>query len=1214
MLSRFSVRKPFTILVMVIMVVVFGIVAFTKSTMDLLPSIELPYVAVMTVSPGSTPESIEKNISRPMEQQLTSVQNVKSVQSMSYDNYSVLLIEFNPGSNMDTVSSDIRDKIDLASGNFDSMVKKPIIYKLNPNMLPIVISAVTAKGQNTAETSADVKENLMRELEGIDGVAAVSSAGLVDNKIHITLNESKIKGLNESVKNAAGSMAGGALNEINNGISKSKYGAAEIEKGKREISKAQSNIVKQKVSISQALKTLQRLTALKDAAKKLDPKTDTSMIDKQIEALITPMKRYASDLAKMGINLDTATKDSKGTAAAISRFNIIMGNTENRLHNKMSDLSGMSGYIKAVISQLQGSKAQLKMQQKSAKEAADISGLLTMEGISQIITAQNFQMPAGYVSDDGKDIMVTVGNEMKNIDQLKNLVLLNPGIKGVEPIKLKDVADVSYMSQGVDSYAKINGEDGILLTFNKQSDYSTGRVADNVMKKFDSLEKQYPKIHFNTLSNQGKYIKVVVGNVIQNLIVGALLAILILLFFLRDIKPTLITALSIPISVTFAFVLMYFSGVTLNVISMAGLAVGVGMLIDNSIVVIENIYRLRSLGMSTVEAAMKGAGQVAGAVTSSTLTTICVFVPIVFVEGLTRQIFVDMALTIAYSLMASLLIALTMVPALGGVMLHKTKDMTVLSQSGNFMSRYRRLINKALDKKVIVLIMSAVLLVLSFAAGVGRGFEYIPAMSSEEISGSFSLPSDLKRGECFEIYDEIGTKVKKVKGVKTVGVMLAADTGAAIGLGAGGSRNFRDVMVYVIMDKDHVKNSSEVTTVVQKLAKKYNGKTMLSGEMDITNNSILGGGDVSIDVTCDDLDILRTSVVKIENKLETIKGLNNISDSKENTVPDIRIKVDKNKAIKKGLTTAQVYSAVSGMLSEGKDTTKIETTSGEEDVVISQNGGKKISKKDLLDKELRVSNGRGGTVSVKLRDIAGIKNSKAFSMIKHKGQKRTISVTAAIKKGYNTTKISDKVQSEVKAMKLPKQVKLSFSGKNESIMDAMEQLLLMMALGLLMIYLIMVAQFQSLKLPFIVMFTVPLAFTGGIIGLIITGNYISVVSMIGFVMLSGVVVNNGIVLIDYTNQLMNEGSDLRDAVIEAAVTRLRPVAMTALTTILGLLPMAMAFGTGGEMMQPVAIVCIGGLLYATLMTLIVVPCMYEIMSKRKWNKQKNSMNLVYAEK
>lgn len=1207
MLSKFSVRKPYTIFVVVIMVIVFGIVAFTKSTMDLMPSIELPYVAVMTVSPGETPESVEKNISRPMEQQLASVQNVKGIRSLSYDNYSVLLLEFNAGTNMDTISSDIRDKIDLASGNFSSSVKKPIIYKLNPNMIPIVITAVTGKNQNMAETSVDIKEKMLRKLEGIDGVASVSSAGLVDNKIHISLNEKKIKATIQRIKDAAGAMTDDALSGINSGIARAKNGERQVEKGKKAIRKGQRNLSKQKAGIRQALKALQELVAARDGMKMVNPMADTRAIDAKINQIILPLKPYASNLKKMGVDLKKATQNSKEAAKAAAKFDIAMWNAEAQLGNKMSDLAGMSAYLKAIEAQLQGSKAQVKLQREAAKNSADISSLLTVEGISQIINAQNFQMPAGYVSDDGRDIMVTVGNEMKSIDELKNVVLLNPGIKGVGSVQLKDVADISYMSKGTDSYAKVNGEDGILLTFNKQSDYSTGNVAKNIMKTFDSLEKQYPKIHFTTLSNQGKYIKVVVGSVTQNLIIGGILAILILLFFLRDLRPTLITALSIPISVTFAFVLMYFSGVTLNVISMAGLAVGVGMLVDNSIVVIENIYRLRAQGMDAVDAAIKGAGQVAGAVTASTLTTICVFVPIVFVEGVTRQIFVDMALTIAYSLLASLIVALTMVPALGGAMFGKTRNLTILSRNGRFIEKYRKIINHALNKRVLVLLAAAFFFGISIAGGVARGFEYFPAVSSDEISGSFSLPSELKRSECFEIYDEVGKSIKKVKGVKSVSIMLAADTGAAVGLGAGGSRNFKDIMIYVLMEEEFVKNSGKVSKVVREIAKKYKGKTRLSGDTDVTNTSMMGEGDLKISVISDDLDVLRTSTAIVEKKLASVEGVENVSESKDNIVPDLRISVDRHKAIKKGLTTAQVYTAVSEILSEGKDSMKIESSAGQEDVVISKNGGRKIAKGKLLNKELRVVTGRGTTVKLKLKDIASIKESKSFSMISHEDQRRMISVTGDIKKGYNTTKVSEKVKAQVGAIDLPPKVKLDFGGKDEDIKDAMQQLLLMMGLGLLMIYLIMVAQFQSLKLPFIVMFTVPLAFTGGILALIITGNYISVVSMIGFVMLSGVVVNNGIVLIDYTNQLMEQGISLREAVVEAAATRLRPVVMTALTTILGLFPMALALETGSEMMQSVALVCIGGLLYATIMTLIVVPCMYEIMGKKKEKKGRKNI-------
>lgn len=1211
MLSRFSVRKPYTIFVIVVLIIVFGVVAFTKTTMDLMPNIDMPYVAVMTADPGATPRQVEKTVTEPMEQQMATLDDLKNVSSMSQDNYSLIMLEFNSDADLDVVSSDIRDKIDLVSGNFDDSVQKPVIYKLNPNIMPIVIASVTDKGKNTVETSTLMEEELQRRLEGTDGVAAVTTAGLVDDKVHIALSQEKIDAVNARLRKAAGALAGKAEKQVDEGISKSRSGQKQIEYGQQQIEKAQQDLAVKKELISKALKSLQTLAVSRDAVRKMQPGMDTSLLDEQIDNIVKQLRPYSADLKKVGIDIDKAASSGREATKAVSAFDIAMSFAQDQMGNKMSDLAGMSAYLKSLENQLQGSKTQIEAQKKQAEQSADVSGLLTMDNLSRILTAQNFEMPAGYVSDDGHDVMVTVGDKLDSLQDISNLVLVDPGIRGVAPVRIRDVATVSYLNNGEDSYAKNNGQEGLLVTFNKQSGYSTTEAAGNIMDKFGKLEKEYKGLRFTVLSNQGKYIKEVINNVLENLLVGALLAILILFLFLRDLKPTLITVLSIPISVTFAFVLMYFSGVTLNVISMSGLAVGIGMLVDNSIVVIENIYRLRAEGYSRMEAAMKGASQVAGAITASTLTTVSVFIPIVFVQGITRQVFMDMALTVSYSLLASLFIALTLVPVIGSSLLKNIRQNTLLSQNSRFIAKYKKFVRTALDHKAVVLVLALVLLVASVATEASRGLEYIPAMSTDEISATLEMPAKTGRDKCFEAYDEISSAIQRMKGVKTVGIMLEADIGSSMGFAAtsGGSKDYNTASLYILMKKSEMDRSDEVGRAMKKLAREHGGEMSVSNEVDVTSSSALGGGGISLDVDSDDLDALRVSAQRIEKKMRSMKGLTNVSDSREDTVPELRITIDKSKAIRQGLTTAQVYAGISSALSAERKATTIELNGSDRDVVLSEMEGRRLTEDQLLKKTITATDATGKTVRVKLDDIAGVSEDETLKVIHHKSQKRTINVTAAIAKGYNTTKMNDKVEKAVAGMDLPDSISVDYGGRNAAIMDAMKQLGLMMALGILLIYLIMVAQFQSLKQPFVVMFTVPLAFTGGLLALLLTGNVISVVSMIGFIMLVGIIVNNAIVLIDYTNQLRAEGVELREAIVQAGATRLRPILMTALTTVLGLLPLSLGIGSGTEMMQPVAIVCIGGLLYATLMTLLVIPCMYEIMSRVRKPKKNRGFEM-----
>ena len=893
--------------------------------------------------------------------------------------------------------------------------------------------------------------------------------------------------------------------------------------------------------------------------------------------------------------------------------------------------------MESTVNQLQSALSQLQSSKEAALASADMTGVITMQNISAILSAQNFSMPAGYITDGKAEVLVSVGDKIKDKDELENLILFDMGIDGIDPIRLSDVATVTYTDDDAETYARINGNNGVLLSFTKQSSYATADVSENIADKFAQLEKEYKDdgLSFTTLYDQGDYIHIVINSVLQNLLVGAILAILILLVFLRDLRPTIITAVSIPLSVIFAIVLMYFSGVTLNMISLAGLAIGVGMLVDNSIVVVENIYRLRAMGYSRVQSAVSGAVQVAGAITASTLTTICVFVPIIFVDGMTRDIFTDLALTVAYSLMASLLIALTLVPAMARGMLRKETRMTVLSQTGRFMDKYRTAVRWALCHKRIVLIAAVVLLAGSSGLALMRGLSFMPSMSTPQISATIQMPKESTLKETSDTTDRIVREVRKVDGVETVGAMLSSDTLGMMGI-SGMSQDVTSTMVYIILDENKVNNGKIIARKMDKLAKKYNCEITTSADMDLS--SVMGGSGVEIKLYSEDLTRLRSAGLAIEKKLKGMKSLEDVSTIDEDSSEELHVVVNKNLAMKQGLTVAQVYQQISAKLTKESTATTLSESDAGMDVVVENSTNGKFTREDLENMKLTTSSGAssgsaagsgaaasGGSMSgasgdasgasasassgssgsseVTLSSIADIKTTASLSEINHENQKRSLSVTASVRDGYNVTHVNSDVQKMVKKEKLiPSGVKVDYGGENEEIMHSMKQMMLMLLVGLILVYLVMVAQFQSLRSPFIVLFTIPLAFTGGMLALLICGQDVSVVSMMGFVMLMGVVVNNAIVLVDCINRFRLEGMDMESAVIEAGAVRMRPVLMTAITTILGLLPLALGFGTGAEMMQPVAIVCIGGLLYATLTTLLVIPIMYRIFARKRMEK------------
>ena len=1245
MLSKFSIKKPFTILVAVVIVIVFGVIALTKMTPDLFPKINTPYVIVMTTYPGASPEEAESEITKPMEQQLATLSNIKNVTSVSAANYSMIQLEFSDSVNMDSVSVDIRDKIDQIEGVLPDTAGTPVVMKISMDMMPVVTAAVGMDDKSSGEVSQFTKDNLQSQLEGVEGVASVSAMGMVDDNVQIVLSQDKIDAVNSKVAAAINSQMGDAEGQMKSGMAAAKKGKKQIQEGKKAVKDGQSQAAKQfaatktklQESRDQLVSLKQNGPAIKALHEQYKKYKDDPIMGPQIESQLKALGIDPSSLDQLVPQIDQADAQLKQIDKALEDLDAQGSAMNFELGSKYADLTSAEGTVESTVNQLQSALSQLQSSKEAALASADMTGVITMQNVSAILSAQNFSMPAGYITDGKAEVLVSVGDKIKDKDELEDLILFDMGIDDLDPIRLCDVATVSYTDDDAETYAKINGNNGVLLSFTKQSSYATADVSENITDKFVQLEKEYKDdgLSFTTLYDQGDYIHIVINSVLQNLLLGAILAIVILLVFLRDLRPTLITAVSIPLSVIFAIVLMYFSGVTLNMISLAGLAIGVGMLVDNSIVVVENIYRLRSMGYSRVQAAVSGAVQVAGAITASTLTTICVFVPIIFVDGMTRDIFTDLALTVAYSLLASLLIALTLVPAMAKGLLKKETRLTVLSQTGRFMDKYRAAVRWALSHKAIVLIAAVVLLVGSSGLALMRGLSFMPSMSTPQISATIQMPKESTLKETSDTTDKIVKDIRKVDGVETTGAMLSSDTAGMMGM-SGMSQDVTSTMVYIILDEDKADNGKIIAKKLDKLAKKYNCEIVTSADMDMS--SMMGGSGVQIKLYSEDLKQLRTAGVAVERKLKDMKSLEDVSTIDEDSSKELHVVVNKNQAMKYGLTVAQVYQQISAKLTKESAATTLSEHGSSMDVVVENSTSKAFTREDLENMKLKASGSAGsagaaggsgsaaasggsmsgasgssasgasssassGSSEVKLSSIADIQTTASLSEINHDNQKRSLSVTASVKDGYNITHVNSDVQKMIKKEKLiPSGVKVDYGGENEEIMHSMKQMMLMLLVGFILVYLVMVAQFQSLRSPFIVIFTIPLAFTGGMLALLICGQDVSVVSMMGFVMLMGVVVNNAIVLVDCINRFRLEGMDMESAVIEAGAVRMRPVLMTAITTILGLLPLAIGLGTGAEMMQPVAIVCIGGLLYATLTTLIVIPIMYRVFAKKHMEK------------
>lgn len=1214
-MAGFSVKKPLTVFVAVLGIIVLGVVAYLKMTPDLLPNMDFPYVIIVTTDPGASPESVEQAITKPMEQSMSTLDKIKDVTSTSQNSVSMVLLEFEDGVNMDTVSVDIQQKISVLQGSWEDTVSAPYVLKINPSMLPVMVAAVSREDMDVYELSDFVTDELSGKLEGVSGVASISVSGAVTREAHVILDEKKLDALSEKLAEAVKKQLGKAEGQL---LSAKK----EVEKGQAALASAKKAMADGIVTApgkaaDAAAKELEKLIeALKKGG--FGGIIDGSDPDKALEELLKKLENLPDDLKKLVEDL----KSGKLRAQ-------LEGDASDLLVTLMDGLTQMTEadiQLKEAMTQIEDGLAQIKEAYKTIDEQTDVGGQLSMSTVSQLLTAQNFSMPAGYISDnDGVQYMVSVGDNVTSRQELEDMVLLDLGIEGVEPVTLGDVATVVVLDDADELYTRVNGENGILVTFTKQSNYATAEVSDNINARFAELETQYDGLSFAPLMDQGDYIYLIVETITSSLLWGALFSVVVLFLFLRDWRPTVITLVSIPVSVIFAVVLMYFTGVTINMISLSGLAVSVGMLVDNSVVVIENIYRLRAKGATVIQAAVSGAQQVLGAVTASTLTTVCVFAPIVFVEGLTRQLFTDLALTITYSLLASLLVALTLVPAMAGGMLRRE-----MVQKPGLLDKiypaYRKAITFALDHKAGVLLLSLVLLVTSAGAAVMRGFTFMPEMDMNNLSLTVTMPEGTTRRQAVELADTVLERVMTVDNVQDVGFMMGGGTmgglnmGAAMGGSSGGSY---DVEGYITMPEGTFGSDAakEITALCADLPCEVTASGVMSSMM-----SMMTGSGVSLQVFGDNMEDLQSAAQALAKRLEQVDGVAEVDDGLDESAPALQVVVDRVAAAKKGMTVAQIYMKVAAALQSSTSVSNV--TLGGESMALSVDAveGSTVTREKLLELEITpdatlssAMSGSAGSSALsqlsgssddtekddgtfKLGDVAKVQETVSMNTISRDQQRRCVTVTATVADGYNVTHVTSAARQALGSAALPDGVTVEFNGENEQIMDAMGQLLLMLLLGVVLVYFIMVAQFQSLKSPFIVMFTIPLAFTGGFLALLVTGIEVSVISLIGFVMLVGIIVNNGIVLVDYINQQRLAGMERREAIIDAGVTRLRPILMTSLTTILGLIVTAAARNAGTALMQPVAVVCIGGLLYATLMTLFVVPCMYEIMNRRDLRK------------
>ncbi len=1389
-MPKYSVRKPFTILVSVILVIVLGFVSLSGMQTDLLPEMNLPYLLVVTTYPGASPEQVEADVTKPLEDSLSTLNGVKNVTSQSSENYSLVILEYQDDTNMDSALVKASTAVNQIEGSLPELAATPMLIEMSPDMMATQYVAVDSQGMDVYELSALVEDTILPRLERLDGVASVSTIGLVERTVEVTLDEGKIDALNDRLLALVSDRLAEARGQLDAGEAQIKDGLRALDEAEKQLADGQTQLDTQKENLTQQLRSaIDRLNAeipalerevadlkaqltraeeqlanlkpsevgsvslpLDDALlrstreilSRYDPQYRSSAMPQNLkeaegdtakrEAMLASIGRaeeairkaaetdaegktleaalaevtarvtaldgqirakeaeiavleqrladaapeeretlraeitaakaelaalqterdglrkrqdrlsaWAEDLATLSaargaLNnaallvktredtekvLNDATKDLRQSLnETIAQLNAQIEKGEKMLSALRSQLAELQTVLRqleenpvdrgladtAVQLLLSGTEAQMGLGQlrvemgrtqlqagetqlaaarqeyESAREealkSANLDQLLNITTLSQMLMAQNFSMPAGYIQSGSERYLLKVGDAFGSVDELRDMLLCS--VDGIGDVRVGDIATVELTDNADDSYAKVGENRAVLLAIYKSSTASTSSVSKASAAAMEELQGEIDGLHLTAIMDQGDYIQIIVDSVMSNLIWGAVLAILVLAIFLKDVRPTAVVAISMPLSVLFAIVLMYFSGITLNILSLSGLALGIGMLVDNSVVVIENIYRLRNRGVPAPRAAVQGARQVAAPILSSTLTTVCVFLPMLFASGMVRTLLADMAWTITFSLMASLV-----------VIRHPLFD--------RFLSGYERLLRKCLKRKAWALLVAVALLGLSVWRVVTMGVVLFPEMDSNQLSINVTVSEDTEKADAFTAADAVMDAVTAVDGVESVGAM-SGGAGSMMTMmgGTAAETDNTSFTFYVLLTEDGARRVRTIQREIQDATADLPCEVEVQGSNMMDVSALYGSG-AEVVLYGSDLDALREAGKRVVELMESIPGIENVSDGQEGGDAAKRIVVDKDAAMRLGLTVAQVYQQIAASLTTETTATTLQAGGGSYSVVIrDESGVPELG--DILDMEFETTtmDESGGSVTEThlLRDFATLQESESYLTIARENGSRYLTVSSETAEGYNTTLLTRELQPKLEALDLPAGCTAEIAGESSSVRDMVVQMSKMMALALLFVYFVMVAQFQSLLSPFIVLFTIPLAFTGGMLGLMLAGEQLSLISLMGFLILMGVVVNNGIVFVDYANQLRVGGLDRTDALVATGRTRMRPILMTTLTTVLAMTTMVFGTDMASSMGRGMAIVIIGGLSYATLMTLFIVPVMYDLFYRK----------------
>ncbi len=1043
-ITGFAARKPVTIFMLLSVLILLGGIAIHNMREELLPNIEVPYVVVVTPYMGAGPEEVEDLVTNKVESAIQLVNGIKSVNSISYENFSLITIEFNWGTNLEYATAKVKQSIDTFSTLLPQGVD-PIVVQFNPAILPLYILSISSEDKKDLETSIPVIETALRK---IPGVANLEEIGSKQHVIKVLLDEKRLEKMGVS--------AGTVVDALS--IYGSKWPVGDVHKGD----------VSYPVSVDLRLHSVEELN------------------------------------------------------------NLIVG----------------------------------------VKGLGNIGSLLSA--------------PSGMGNS-------SFGTQMPSLGSLNLSSLLKGKIP--IPIHLKQVAEIKDTYLKPKGYVRVNGKPSLALLIQKQGGANDVKVARAIRKELNRLEKKVlpPTVRLQTISDQSQYTVSAINGLIKNLIIGAIVATIIIFIFLRSPGATMVIGFSIPLSVATAFILMYFNNMSLDMMTLGGLTLAVGMLVDNSIVVLENIYRYLEAKSNPITASEVGGAEVGGAITASTLTTIAVFLPLAFTSGLIAQMFKYFALAVTYSLLGSLLVALLIVPASTATFLKPR-----ISAENPLKAKYRSLLGKALKRKGLVLGIALFIFVLSLAIILNSGMVLLPSIDT----GQFTINITLPQGTPAEKTSAVMSKIEKIidDERERYGVnIFYANIGQAGGVSQFISQQGENSGVLSVGLKPRDQRSVSTKVVAADLRKRLRAVLPSDVEFDVSAEGVeLGqvfGAPVQIDITGSDLNKLKSISEEVKNKIATVKGVVNPTNSLAEDKEVVVVKVNNNASLFNGVLPFQIANRLN-LLLQGQSKTKVYSGSEPVDVYVQMKDGSALTIGDLERHKINSMFGK----SVYIGSIAKFNWTRSPVQITHADGKRIARVTAKIY-GRSLSKITDDIKRILDKMNFPVGYTYEITGQQYMMYNTLKKFIFSLIVGIILMYMIMAAQFESFVQPLVIFFTLPLAIIGVSILLLTTRIQVSAVILISVITLAGIVVNNGIVMVTYINQLRERGKEKIEAILDGASTRLRPILMTSLTTMIALFPASFSTGYGSELEDPMALSILFGLTFTTLSMLFVVPVIYDIFDR-----------------